>query len=444
MFGYSTFGYNASLAWRGLRRFPRITLLSVLALALGIGATVTTRTVTRLLSGDPLPQRSGSLYAVQLDAREKITDADSTKAGVPDFLPWLDVQELERLRPAIRQTAVINTDSLTVSSASGAKQKSVKDVAGLQVQSAFFEMFDVPLLQGRAWSFADDVAALPVVVISQTLSHRLFGDVGALGQGIEINGKLFRVVAVSGMWQPYPHFYGLGRCIYQCEAEQVFIPVAAARAQGVPLASFSTCGSRSITQPDAALCPYLGFWAQLSDAPRRADYLGMLARYATAQKSTGRFARGGASAVGVESIHALLDAHRLVPLSVRFGGWLALSFLLVCLANVAGLLLTRFLRSSGELGIRRALGASRRAIFTQCLLEAAFIGIAGGLLALPLVWLGLWLVRQQPAAYTSVIHMDGSVLLALLAFAVVASLAIGTVPAWRASVVEPGLQVKEN
>lgn len=438
------FGYNFELAWRGLRRFPKITLLSVLALALGMGATVTTRTLTRLLSGDPLPQRSGSLYAVQLDARAKAAGAQSATADLPDLLPWLDVQQLEQLRPAIRQTAVINSDLLTVTSASGDKPKSVENIAGLEVQSAFFDMFDVPLLQGRAWSVADDVAALPVAVISQALSRRLFGAAGGLGQTIHIDEKLFRVVAISGAWKPYPHFYGLGMCKYQCGAEDVFIPVAAARAQGVPLASFSTCGSGSSTRPDAAICPYLGFWAQLSDLHQRADYLAMLARYASTQKTAGRFARGGVSAVGVQSIHAFLAAHRLVPLSVRFGGWLALSFLLVCLANVAGLLLTRFLRSSAELGIRRALGASRQAIFTQCLLEAGFIGMAGGLLGLPLVWLGLWLVRQQPAAYASVIHMDGSVLLALLVLAVVTSLAIGTVPAWRASVVEPGLQVKES
>ncbi len=438
------FAYNMALAWRGLRRFPRITLLSVLALALGIGATATTRTVTRLLSGDPLPQRSGSLYAVQLDARNKVADAELANAGLPELLPWLDVQQLERLRPAIRQTAVINTNYLTVGSASGASSKSVKSIPGLQVQSAFFEMFDVPLLQGHAWSVADDAAALPVAVISRSLSQRLFGNAGALGQTIQLNGKLFRVVAISGAWRPYPHFYGLGMCIYQCDAEQVFIPVAAARTQGVPLASYSTCGSSSITRPDAAACPYLGFWAQLPDARQRADYLGMLARYAGEEMSSGRFARSGAAAVGLQDIHAYLDAHQLVPLSVRFGMWLALSFLLVCLVNVAGLLLTRFLRSSVELGIRRALGASRQAIFMQCLLEAGLIGAAGGLLALPLVWLGLWMVRQQPAAYASVIRMDGPVLLTLLTLSVVASLAIGTVPAWRASVVEPGLQVKES
>lgn len=438
------FGYNMELAWRGLRRFPRITLLSVLALALGIGATVTAQTVTRLLSGDPLPGRSDALYAVQLDARSDADTKASTQKKLPDVLPWLDVQQLHHLRPATCQTAVINSAYLTVGSRAGGAAKEVSEVPGLLVQSAFFEMFGVPLLQGHAWSASDDEAALPVVVISQSLSQRLFGDASALGQTLTLNGKLFRVVAVSGVWKPYPHFYGLGLCVYECAAEEVFIPVAAAREQGVSLASFSTCGSSSVTKPDAAACPYLGLWVQLSDSNQRADYLGVLTRYADAQKSSGRFASGGAAAVGLQGVHAYLDAHQLVPMSARFGVWLSLSFLLVCLANVAGLLLTRFLRSSAELGIRRALGASRRAIFSQCLLEAGLIGVTGAALALPLVWLGLYLVRLQPVAYASVIRLDWPVAIALLLLSLVASLMIGMVPAWRASMVEPGLQVKEN
>ena len=437
-------GYNLELAWRGLRKFPRITVLSVLALALGIGATITARTVTRLLSGDPLPGRSGSLYAVQLDARGKVDTGGSAQASLPDTLTWLDVQQLQAQRPAVSQTAVINTSSLTVSAVAGMDSKQLNNIEGLQVQSAFFAMFEVPLRAGRGWSHADDVAALPVAVISADLARRLFGDASALGQSIHINDKLFRVVGISGDWRPYPHFYGLTYCIYACPAEQVFIPVSAARAQGVPLANFSIGGDcGSATRPGATACPYLGFWALLPGAAQQADYRDMLAHYATAQHEAGRYARGGRQASGLQSIQTYLEAHRLVPMSARFSMWLALSFLLVCLANVTGLLLTRFLRGTAELGIRRALGASRRAVFTQCMLEAGLIGMAGGLLALPLVWLGLWLVRQQPVAYASVIGLDWSAFGALLLLSIVASLAIGAVPAWRASVVEPGLQVKE-
>lgn len=439
-------GYNMELAWRGLRKFPAVTLLSVLALALGLGATVTARTVTRLLSGDPLPSRTASLYEVSLDSREKIIAG--MEDAVPDTLTWEDVGSLHALRPQVRQTAVVNTQSLKIAAGMAGDAKHVDGVEGLQVQSAFFRIFDVPLLEGRGWSAADDASSSPVVVVSSDLARQLFGSASALGQPIRIQDKLFRVVGVSGAWHPYPHFYGLSRCVYSCPAEQVFIPISAARDQAIPLAGFSTCsgdsGSMSVTRPDAASCRYLGFWAELPDAATRSDYRRMLVNYADAQHAAGRFARGGSAAVRLMDIPAYLDSHRLVPMSARFGVWLALSFLLVCMANVTGLLLTRFLRGASELGIRRALGASRQAIFTQCLIEAGLIGFSGALLALPLVWLGLWLVRQQPQAFAGVIGMDWTVVPTLLIFSLLASLTIGMVPAWRASMVEPGLQVKEN
>ena len=80
----------------------------------------------------------------------------SSPSRLPDLLPWLDVQQLQHLRPAIPQTAVINTDFLTVSSTIGGVAKEVKSVPGLQVQSAFFAMFGVPLPYGsHDWTLSN-------------------------------------------------------------------------------------------------------------------------------------------------------------------------------------------------------------------------------------------------------------------------------------------------
>jgi putative ABC transport system permease protein len=105
-------------------------------------------------------------------------------------------------------------------------------------------------------------------------------------------------------------------------------------------------------------------------------------------------------------------------------------------------MVAKFLRKSGEIGVRRALGASRRTVFAQCLIEAGMIGVAGGILGLPLAWLGLWMVRQQPVSFAAQTHLDLSMLGAALALAVLAALGAGTWPAWRASRVAPALQVK--
>ncbi|MBW8811476.1 MAG: FtsX-like permease family protein, partial [Lysobacter sp.] len=109
-----------------------------------------------------------------------------------------------------------------------------------------------------------------------------------------------------------------------------------------------------------------------------------------------------------------------------------------------GLLLTKFLRRSVEVGVRRALGASKRAIFAQLLVEAGMIGVAGGALGLGLALLGLWVVRSQPAPYAHLAHLDLPMLLGTLGLALVSSVLSGLLPAWRGCQVTPAVQLKSH
>jgi putative ABC transport system permease protein len=114
----------------------------------------------------------------------------------------------------------------------------------------------------------------------------------------------------------------------------------------------------------------------------------------------------------------------------------------VCLLNIVGLLLTKFLRRSPEIGVRRALGASRRDVFTQLLVEAGMIGALGGVLGLALAYLGLWAVRQRPTGYAELATLDTTMLGATFALALASTLLAGVLPAWRGCQVAPALQLK--
>jgi putative ABC transport system permease protein len=102
------------------------------------------------------------------------------------------------------------------------------------------------------------------------------------------------------------------------------------------------------------------------------------------------------------------------------------------------------MRRAPEIAVRRALGATRRAIFGQFLVEAGSIGIVGGVLGLGLALLGLWGVRQNPASYAQLAYLDAPMLAITLVLALVASLAAGLLPAWRACQVTPALQLKSQ
>jgi putative ABC transport system permease protein len=127
---------------------------------------------------------------------------------------------------------------------------------------------------------------------------------------------------------------------------------------------------------------------------------------------------------------------------VKLQTWLAFAFLAICLFNMVGLLLAKFLRRAGEIGVRRALGASRRSVFAQCLTEAGLIGLIGGLGGWLLTLVGLWLVRRQQTPYSDLVHMDASMFAITFVLAIAVSLLAGALPALRASRVAPALQLK--
>ena len=97
-----------------------------------------------------------------------------------------------------------------------------------------------------------------------------------------------------------------------------------------------------------------------------------------------------------------LDAEHVVPSDTKVSLLVALGLLMVCLVNTAGLLLAKFLRRSGEIGVRRALGAQRGAIYAQFLTEAGIIGAAGGVLGLLLTGVGVasvsWVLPRDIAS----------------------------------------------
>ncbi|MGH8112353.1 MAG: ABC transporter permease [Rhodanobacteraceae bacterium] len=178
------------------------------------------------------------------------------------------------------------------------------------------------------------------------------------------------------------------------------------------------------------------------DSPAKVKAKRFLVDYSDQQRALGRFQRQ--PNVRLRSLMEWLAFNHVVPSDVQLQTWLAFAFLLVCLVNTMGLMLTKFLRRAGELGVRRALGASKRPVFAQLLTESGVIGLAGGIGGLLLTLLGLWLVRHRPSDCAALAHLDPAMLLATFVVAVGATVLAALVPAWRACNVPPVLQLKSQ
>ena len=432
------FGYYFDLALRSFRRNKALTALMVLAIALGIGASMTTLTVFHVLSGDPIPQKSDKLFYVQLDPAGK--DGYTPGEEPADQVTRFDAEALLRAKRGDRQ-AMMTGGSVGIEPQRAGTDPFYAD--SRYTTADFFPMFGVPMLHGHVWSAAEDEANARVVVISRKLNDKLFEGRDSTGQTLRLNDVAFRIVGVMDSWRPSPHFYDLNNGSYS-DQEGVYLPLTTANELKLARNGSTDCwGKGSVPDHmDTAPCVWLQLWVQLATPAKAADYKAYLVHYSQEQKALGRFQRP--PNVRLLNLMGWLDYNKVVPGDVRLQAWLALGFLLVCLVNTVGLMLAKFLRRSGELGVRRALGASRREVFMQLLVESGVIGLTGGVAGLLLALLGLWLVRKQPSDYAALAHLDLAMLLATFLLAVGATLLAGLLPAWRACQVTPALQLKSN
>lgn len=436
------FAYYLSLGLRSLRRSPVLTALMVLTLAVGVAASMSTLTVLRAMSGDPIPSKSERLLAVQVDNRPADDEAGAADQDPPQpHQSWIDIAELLEAGDGLRRTAIYALGGVAELGDAGGNIL----FSGMAVGADFFAMFEVPFVHGGPWSAEADARGATEVVLSDSFARRLFGDADPVGRTVRLSERDYTVVGVMGPWRPMPKYYWLvgGRNRF-AETDDVFLPLRHAIASELEPQGNVNCSGEGPEPGFKGLlnseCVFMQYWVELADADERAAYRERLAAYVTQQKALGRLPRGEGS--------RLLDVRELLVDQDVLGDdtilqtLLALGFLLVCVVNTVGLLLAKFTASAGEIGVRRALGATRSRIFQQYLVQAGVIGAAGGLVGIALTFGGLWLLARQSAEVAAVARMDATMLLATVATAIVAALIAGLLPTWRACRVLPAIQLK--
>ncbi|HZW52043.1 MAG TPA: ABC transporter permease [Rudaea sp.] len=436
------FAYYLDLALRSLKRNRVLTALMVLAIAVGIGASMTTLTVMHLLSGDPLPGRSAHIFYPQVDA----SPAGFTRHGPLDMLDYRSAMDLWSAHRADRQALIVNSQ-IKVRAPDANLPPLMANM--LSTTADFFPMFDVPLRYGNGWSAQDDGDRARVAVISAELNDKLFRGENSVGRILRLKDADVRIVGVLAPWRPSPLFYDVrgGRFAngdtadFYGRPEDVLTPVSSGLEINAGNFWQFTCWHPPETPGhlENAGCVWVALWVQLDDAAKLSAYRAFLDHYAQEQKTLGRFA---STQTRLPSLTQWLDFNGVVPADVKLQTGLAFAFLAICLFNTIGLLLAKFLRRSGEIGVRRALGASRRAIFAQCLVEAGMIGLLGGFGGWLLTLGGLWLARRQAVAYADLAHLDLGMFATTFAAAIAVSLLAGGLPALRASRIAPALQLK--
>ena len=439
------FSYYLELALRSLRRSPGLTALMVLAIGFGVAASMTSLSVFRAVSGDPIPWKSSKLFVPQIDIWGPSGRRQGGDNEPQDAMDYTDAMALMRDHRAKYQSAMYQISPSVVPA--NADQHPL-NVGGHAVFSEFFPMLDVPFLYGSGWSADDDAQSAAVVVISSKLNEKLFGKTNSVGKTVNVEGHDYRVVGVLDNWNPQPRFYDVVNTGgFSEQVEDVFIPFQRAIAMGIPNDGNTNCNETpkesGFVGMQHSTCIWMAYMVELDDAAAVTAYRQYLDGYAREQQQAGRFT--WAPNNRLRDLPAFLELEQVVPSDTKVSLLVALGLLLVCLVNTVGLLLAKFLRRSGEIGVRRALGAPRKAIYLQFLTEAGVIGLTGGVLGLLLTGVGVASIGLVlPKSISDLARLDLSLLIFTLVLAVVATLLAGLYPTFRASRVQPAWQLKSN
>jgi putative ABC transport system permease protein len=436
------FQYYFLLGLRSLRRNPALTALMVLTLAIGVAASVSTLTILHVMSGDPIPHKSDRLFVPLIDNGS----AENYKPGdEPDDrqLSYRDAMNLVNSKAGERRTMIFGI-SLALEPAR--KDISAFNASGLAAYGDFFNMFEAPFLHGQGWSPADDKSGADVVVLSRKLASKLYGDTDPVGQRMTLAGFQYQIVGVLDNWKVVPRFHRIiGSEGPFSDETEMYIPFSNAVRHEMQRNGSTSCYEDIAPGYQAFLdseCTWIQGWIETRSAADRAELQSFLDSYAIEQRKLGRLKRAAPNKL--YDVREWLDYMKVVGNDNKLSAWLAFGFLALCLVNTIGLLLAKFSVRAAEVGIRRALGASRREIFTQFLIETTVVGLVGGALGLLLAFGALALIAMQSKALTLVAHMDWVMLLTTFVLAVLSAILAGLLPTWRACQVTPALQLKSQ
>jgi len=379
---------------RTLGKTPGVTVVAVIALALGIGANTAMFSVVNGVLLRPLPYAEPGRLLMLYTSMPQFREAS---VSYPNFLDWQQRSRSFDLMAAYRGVTFNLTGEATP-----------ERLRGLMTSSTIFETLGVKPIVGRTFGADEDRrGTAPVVVLTSNFWRTRFGgDPHVLGRAVTLSGKLYTIVGVvpsdDVIWQRAAIILPIGQW-----SEPLFWN------RGVGM------GMRVVGR--------LAAGTTLHQAQSELDGIAtVLAReYPTENKDRGIYA---------VSLHENLTGDVRTPLLVLLG---AVGFvLLMACANVANLLLARASSRRRELAIRTALGATRGRVARQLLTESLLLATIGGLLGLALARsLNAVLVAkigdQLPRA--GQVHLDGSVLGFTALIALGASVLFGTAPALRSA-----------
>lgn len=408
-------------ALRTIAKSPGFAFISILSIALGVGANAAMFSYVDALLLRPLPvPDSGRIVAIN-------STAPGTRLGNMSYPDYADLRDQTQTLSSLVCYEIIRVGLNT--SRDGVAQMTLGAIAS----GNFFAGLGIDIAMGR--SFRADEDRTPgkdlVAVISYRLWERQFGsDPAAVGRTLRLNGTDFTVVGVA------PKDFSGPEAFIQPD---VYVPMNTF-AQAIPDAK-----SDYLTRRPARSLNLLGRLKSGVSAKQAQAELGTLAlRLASHYPDTNR--DRGVTVMNYQQ--ARFQANSLdAVLALTLLGITGLVLLIAC-ANVANLVLARGSARVKEIAIRMAIGAGRWRLVRQMLTESLLLAIAGGIAGLGVGYAGVrFLGSITPPADFPIelgVRMDTRLLVFSLALSIVTGIVFGLVPALRSTRSDLGSTIKSS
>ena len=379
---------------RALARTPGFSVIVIVVMALGIGATVALFTIVHSVLLKPLPL-PGADHLVNAYEADTILKFQGNPVAGGTFQSWRQGNR------SFEQMAIITDNGYNLSSSNGELPE--------RIQAEISSWGALPLLgvkpaYGRLFTASDDRWGAPetTVLTWGFWKRRYGGDPSIVGKTILLDTKPFTVIGILPAWFQYPNpRVQLWTPVYPEAPPQMM--------QSHDAHNFYVIGR---LKPGVTLAAAQADLSNISAQERKAFPNGPVFNSA--------------------NLLPLLDAEThdvKTPLYVLFAATGCL--LLIACLNIANLLVARSASRRKELAIRTALGGSRGRLIRERVTETVLLSLAGGALGIGFAQVALdWLVHLRPdLPRAEAIHLDGIAVLFTAGVAILCGIAAGLAPA---------------
>jgi putative ABC transport system permease protein len=384
--------------FRMMMKKPGVTIIAVLALALGIGANTAIFSVVNTVLLRPLPYKDSGRIMLLFWSAPKLT-TDDLPASAPDFLDWREQNH------SFERMAAITGESFNLTGGAAEPER----IMSAAVSADLFPLLGVSAARGRTFTVDEEQEGRNhVVVMGHDLWQRRFGsNPNLIGQTITLNNEAYTVLGIM----PGDFRFPEGTERIDLWVPLTFSPeILAAR------------GHR-----------YLYVAARLKEGvtleQAESDMKALGKRMEEANPGTNT-----EWSIKLELLQDALTEDVSTALFVLLG---AVGFvLLIACANVANLQLARAAARRREVAIRLAVGASRRRLIRQFLIESTLLALTGGVFGLLIAFWGIDALRAvlpEDVPRLEQIGIDRAVLLFTFSVSFATGLLLGLVPALQAT-----------